>query len=363
MRVTDKMGYNQVVTNMQRNRTDMNELQNQAATQKKVTKPSDDPVASAKVLAMRTEDRNNNQFIKNITQARSFLEFSDQSLAELGETLTRMKELAIQQSNDAGASSETRRVTAEEVAQTFNQMVQIGNRKLGERFIFGGFQTEKQPFDTQGNYHGDDGDVKIHINKDAFLAMNMPGDRIFLGKGLGSDGIARARQETPKTADELRDFKSKEIERIEHNRQLEEGQDEVKMRAPASTQRGDRQPIRSDFEADSQAVNILDTVKNFEISLRVNDKAEIQDSIDKIDQALSQVIQSRSQIGARIQTLNHTQDSLHRAVVDNKQNTSLLEDADLFTVVNDMSKADTTLKATMETSGRIIQPSLLDFLK
>jgi flagellar hook-associated protein 3 FlgL len=363
MRVSDKMGYNQVTSNLQRNRTDINDLQNQAASQKRLTKPSDDPIASAKVLANRTEDRNSNQFIKNITQARSFLEFTDQSLSELSETLVRLKELAIQQANDAGASTETRKVTSEEVAQTFNQIIQIGNRKLGERFIFGGHQTVKQPFDQQGNYRGDDGDLKIHVNKEAFVAMNLPGDRVFLGKGLGSDGLVRAREETPRDVEELNQFKGNELNRREHNKLIESGEGQTLLRAPASTQRGDKSVVRSDFDSDAQGISVLDAVKNFEIGLRVNDKGAIQDSIDGLDQAISQVIQARAQVGARIQTLTHTQDSLQRAVVDNKVNNSLLEDADLFQVVSDMSKADSTLKATMETSGKIIQPSLLDFLK
>lgn len=362
MRVTDKMGYSQVMGNLQKNRSEMNDLQNQAATQKRVTKPSDDPVASAKVLATRTEDRNSNQFIKNIAQARSFLEYTDQSLGELTEVLMRMKELAIQQASDAGSSSETRRVTAEEVGQTFNQIIQIGNRKLGERYIFGGHQTVSRPFDTEGNFRGDDGDINIHINKDAFIAMNLTGDRVLQGKGLSDDGLIRSRLQIPKDVPELENYKEHELLRREHNRALEE-EDGVQLRNPASFQRGDRKIMRSDFAPETQGVNVLDAIKSLEIACRVNDKAEIQDCIDKIDQSISQVVQGRAQVGARIQTLNLTQDSLQRAVVDNKQSASLLEDADLFQVASDMSKADSTLKATMETSGRIIQPSLLDFLK
>src|SRR4051812_25384129 len=170
MRVTDKMSYTQVTSNLQKNRTEMSDLQNQAATQKRVTKPSDDPIASAKVLGVRSDERGSRQFVKNIDQARSFLEATDESLSEMSEILMRAKELAIQQANDAGSSHETRRVVAEEIKQIYAQAVQIGNRKLGERYIFGGTQTTHPPFDMQGNYHGDEQDMKLHINKDAFIA-------------------------------------------------------------------------------------------------------------------------------------------------------------------------------------------------
>lgn len=360
MRVTDKMGYNQVTAHMQKNRTEMAELQNQAATQKRVTKPSDDPVASSKVLGVRSDERGSTQFTKNINTARSFLESTDQSLSELAEILMRAKELAIQQSSDAGASGETRKVVSEEIKQIYSQIVQIGNRKLGERYIFGGFQTTHAPFDSEGNYYGDEGDMKIHVNKDAFVAMNLSGDKVFLGKGIGEDGLARAQAETPRNPEELKQLQQEEAERLQYRQDHE--QQEVKVRGPASVGRG--QPaFQSQVEEDTRSINILKAMKDFEIGLRVNDKGEIQQAIDNIDFAISQIVHSRAQVGARIQTLNHTQDTLQKSIVESKLTASQLEDADLFQVVSDMSKTDSTLKATMETSGRIIQPSLLDFLK
>lgn len=360
MRVTDKMGYNQVTAHMQKNRTEMSDLQNQAATQKRVTKPSDDPVAASKVLGVRSDERGGNQFTKNINTARSFLESTDQSLSELAEILMRAKELAIQQASDAGASPETRKVVSEEIKQIYNQIVQIGNRKLGERYIFGGYQTTRAPFDTQGNYYGDDGDMKIHVNKDAFVAMNLSGDKVFLGKGIGEDGLARAQVETPHDSDELIEYQQKEMDRQRYQNQQ---QSEVQVRGPASTTSHGSQEFQSHLEEDTKAINILQAMKDFDTGLRVNDKAEIQQAIDNIDFAISQVVHSRAQVGARIQTLNHTQDTLQKSIVESKLTASQLEDADLFQVVSDMSKTDSTLKATLETSGKVIQPSLLDFLK
>ncbi|HRO67519.1 MAG TPA: flagellar hook-associated protein 3, partial [Pseudobdellovibrionaceae bacterium] len=119
MRIADKMQFNQVQSNVQKNRSEMAELQNQAATQKRITKPSDDPLAAARVLGQRTEERGNQQFIKNINQLKSFLEFTDQSLGELSEILMRAKELAVGQSSDAGASAQTRSVTAAEAGRYF----------------------------------------------------------------------------------------------------------------------------------------------------------------------------------------------------------------------------------------------------
>jgi len=363
MRVTDRMGIEQTNRNLQRNRSDMSDLQMQASTQKRVNKPSDDPIAAARVLATRTDERGSQQFLKNIHMARSFLEFTDQSLGEMTEVMNRLKELAIQQANDAGASDSTRRVVAEEVGQMYGQVIQIGNRKLGERYIFGGYQTVKPPFDVSGGYAGDNGNMHIHINKDAFMAMNVPGDQVFMGKDISDDGLIRVPKDVPRDVDTLRNHQEDDLEQLKLKIKKEKNPDFL-MRAPApDSSRGQVTVESRANQVDQQGVNILQTVKDFEIALRTGDKAEIQSSIDVIDQAMSQVIRARSQVGARIQTLNHTDDSLRKSIVENKMASSHFEDADLLQVVSDINKTDTAFKATLDTSARLVQRSLLDFLK
>lgn len=360
MRVADKMNYNQVTQNLSKNRTEMNDLQNQAATQKRINRPSDDPAASARVLSARTEERGAKQFIKNIGMARSFLEFSDQSLSELTDTLMRAKELAIQQSNDAGASPETRKAVAAEVEQMHAQAIQIGNRKLGDRYIFGGAVTTKPPFDVGGEYHGDDGDMKLQVNKDAFVGMNISGDKVFLGRGLGQDGLVLPSVKVPRDAEELSELKAAEFQRQQKNKELE-GQP-VPLRGPASSTRQDRTFTSVESE-DIQGVNVLDSLKRFEIALRTNDKFELQSAIDNMDSAMAQVVNARASVGARVSSLNGAQDSLQKSIIEVKGQASQLEDADLFEVVSDINKTDSTLKATLETSGKVMNMSLLDFLR
>lgn len=362
MRIADKMHYNQVNQNVAKNRAEQADLQNQAATQKRINKPSDDPLAASKVLGARTEQRGNEQYLKNIDHAKSFLEFTEQSLSELSDILIRAKELAVSQANDASGNEQSRQVTASELEQIYNQSVQIGNRKLGERYIFGGFKTQTPPFTNSGDYRGDDGDMKINIHKDTFLAMNLPGNKVFLGKGLGGDGITRATQETPRKAEELPDYKALEMQRLSDNEAAE--QNYVDTRAPASLASGQRlTPSGRDPVSESPGINIFQALKGLEVSLRVNDKAGIQESLDTLDQAISQVVLARSEVGARVMTVNSTGESLQKALVENKITASQLEDADLFEVVSNINKNDSTLKATLETSGKLIQTSLMDFLK
>lgn len=366
MRITDKMTYNQTTRNLSKNRSEMSDLQDKAATQKRINKPSDDPAASARVLASRTEERGSRQFIKNINIARSFLEATDQALSELTEAVTRAKELAIQQSSDAGASSETKQAVAAEIKQIYDQTVNIGNRKLGERYLFSGYQTNSRPFESTGDYTGDDGDIRLQINKDAFVSMNLSGDKVLLGKGLGLDGMVDSKKAVPKDSIELQRDKIQEQERIEQNRQMEE--EPVPIRGPASLNPQSPNVAAgkaaiSKATVDQGGVNILSALKDFEIGLRTNDKSEIQNAIDSMEMALNQVVNARAQVGSRVTALNAANESLQKAIFDSKATASQLEDVDLFEVVSDMTKADSALKATMETSGKVMNMSLMDFLR
>ncbi len=361
MRVTDKMGINQAVNNLQKNRSDMVDLQNQAALQKKLLKPSDDPVGAAKVLGYRTEGRTGNQFVKNMAVARSFLDFTDVSLNEVSDVLMRLKEVALGQASDGGTSPDVRRAVAEEVAQVYKQIIQIANRKLGDRYIFGGSQTTKAPFDIEGNYKGDDLDLRIHINKDHFLAMNLPGARVFMGEGIGEDGFIPFGGEAPKDTEQLKKTQNDELEREQRNKEMEQYQ--TRVRGPDSSGPNGHEIFKSELKADTMGIDIPQTVRRLEIALRTNDKPEIQEAIDNLDRSITQIINSRAQVGARIQVLNHAEGSLRQNIVDNKTLASYVEDADLFQVVSDINKADSALKASLETSGKIITPSLLDFLK
>lgn len=366
MRIADKMNFDQVNSNLGKNRTDMAELQNQAATQKRLTKPSDDPLAATRVLQTRTEIEAGKQFLKSVGQAKNFLEYSDQSLGELTEILMRAKELAISQSNDASASESTRTVAASEINQLFSQSVQVGNRKQGDRFLFGGFRTTRPPFDANGNYKGDSGEMKITVNKEAQVAMNMPGDRIFLGKSV----------QTPTST--LPPENGGPGPEPKLDPQPTHGNDPavrpVPVRAPASRFANQpnetAMPLGETSEPNnlgdswrSKGTNVFKVLSDLEVGLRANDKESVQESLDRIDEAIAQVVIARSTLGARAQTLNSAMESLQKGQVDAKTLASNLEDADTFELVSDINKTESTLKASLQTSGKLIQPSLLDFLR
>ena len=359
MCVTDKMNQAQVGTNIQKNRTELSSLQNQASSGKRLTKPSDDPIAAAKILANRTENKNLELFDKGVFNAKSFLESTESALSQLGEAIVRSKELAIQAANDSNGGV-PREMIAAEVEQIGNSVFEISNRRIGERYMFAGQKTMSQPFNRAGDYSGDDGEIKIPTNKGTFVAMNLTGDKVFLGRGVGPDGVLKPATETPQSVSELQDYKISEAEREFQNEDKLESR--VETRGPASIGRihklGDTDPVIG-----GSGVNIFNLIQGFETALRTNDKQGIQDVLEPLDQILNQITLARAEIGGRVNQLNASSEGIQKTIMDNKVTNSQLEDSDLFQVMTDLNKADSALKGTLETSHKLLSMSLLDFLR
>ncbi len=378
MRIADNMSFNQIRKNVGENRSQMNDLQNQAATQKRVTKPSDDPIAASRVLSNRIELKGNEQYTKNLNYAQSFLELTDRSLDEVTQHLVRIKELLIAQANDASSSPESRRVVATEIDQLYNQIVKVGNSKLADRFIFGGYKTTKPPFDIHGNYLGDKGELLVGIDKESYLSMNVPGSKVFLGDGLSSQGVTKSAPQQAKSVDELKGQLAVEFaENQPTNGRSPRAtpQEAVPNRGPASISSygmarqtpdsiaaAKKKEEEANFDHRASGINIFNLVKKVTIALKTDDKASVQDSLEKVDDAIQQVVLARSDIGSRSTVLASTLDALSKNKVDTNLQISNLEDADAFQVISDINKTESTLQATLATSGKVVQKSLMDFI-
>lgn len=359
MRVSDKMQQAQVLNNLNKNRTELSNLQNQASSLKKVTKPSDDPTGTSRILANRTDSSNMTQFDKNIFLGKSFLETTETVLSQMGDTIVRAKELALQAANDTNAGM-PREMIASEVEQIYNSIVELSNRRFGERYIFAGHKTTEAPFTKDGKYMGDNGQIQIQNLEGQFMPINLVGSQVFLGEDLSYGGNVSREQNIPLTVEDLQKYK---IDQIEAEFQKEEAQEhQLETRGPAnvgSVQRiSERDPVTN-----ARGVNVFQTIMGLEAALRTNDKMGIQESLETLDQAMNQVNLARAEVGGRTNQLIATSESIQRGIVDNKAYNSQIEDADVFQVMTEINKSNQTLEATLSTSQKFMSQSLLDFLR
>jgi len=320
MRVTENSNFETIRQSIHRSKERLENLQTQSATLRKVNVPSDDPVGVSKVLELRTDKVNNDQFQSNGHMVEAFLNNSDHALSDLSEIILRAKEIAINQSSDASSSEQTRLSVSEEVGQLYQQAVSIANRKVGDRFLFGGYKTQSPPVSPEGEYLGDDGQIMVEIGNDVFLSMNIPGIEVFNSEPDLVQGSLGSYNEFG--------------------------------------QQGELQGQRS-----KENVNVFDTLQDFRIALISGDKNGIHDSLDRFDQVHHQLLSTRAKLGARVQGLQYTMQAIERHNVTNAALSSSIEDADMAQVMSDLNKEETVLRSSLASSKRLIQPTLLDFLR
>lgn len=300
MRVSENTAFSKAIDYVQKSKMNLEKAQEKVGSLKRINKPSDDPIGMVRLLKLRAEKAKISDMNSNIDSARAFLNVSDGSLDQATEVLMRAKELALRQAGDVGGNEVTRRTTAEEVHQLANQMLKISNSKLGGRYIFSGFRTNTPAFTEKGTYKGDGGEIKIEVSDKTFVPINLPGNMVFKGQN------------------------------------------------------------RRDGEA---GIDILGTIESLETGLVTNNKLLIQDCIEKFDDCLNQVLFSRSIIGARLNSLDNLRNMHAEKELGIDELVSEVEDADVYKAFSDLKKNENVLKTTLASSSKLIQPSLLDFLR
>jgi flagellar hook-associated protein 3 FlgL len=321
MRVTENTNFELARDSVRRSKERMEKLQQQHATLKKLNSPSDNPVGAAKLLEIRTDKVNNDQYQMNARLAETFLSNTDHALGELADIIVRAKEIALGQASGASSNEHTRIGVAEEVTQLYNQSISTANRRIGDRYLFGGYKIDRPPVDPEGHYQGDEGLMMTEIAKDIFLSMNVPGQEAF--------------NTHPKVLSDLSGIYSNGL------------------RTPANQEEG----------VELENINIFDELQNLRITLLTGDLEGIRTTLERFDQLHAGIITQRAKVGSRIQGLQGTSQAIERHNITNATLSSALEDADMVQVVSDLAKEETVLRSALSSSQKLIQPTLMDFLK
>jgi flagellar hook-associated protein 3 FlgL len=165
--------------------------QEQVATGKRIIRPSDDPVGTARALSMRRQLGILERFTKSVESGRPILETSTAALEEASGILSEARALVVQ-SMSGSMNPTDREAIGLQLELILEKLVDVANSKTADRYVFAGTATDEQPYRmTQGanglevTYHGNEEIQKISIGFAADLALNIPGSVIF-----GSDEMS-----------------------------------------------------------------------------------------------------------------------------------------------------------------------------
>lgn len=312
VRITDTMLTRTAINDITRQRAKLAAVQERASSGLDINRPSDDPTRASAALLLRAGIQATEQFERNVTQARNRVGVVESALADSNDALMRARELAIQGATGTLDAS-SRVMLAQEVEGIFERLIANGNSRSSESHIFGGFASTTMPFVASGPFVtgspsptvaflGDSNEIQTAIDERLTAPTTLDGRRVFMGDGDG-DGLTDAGRE-----------------------------------------------------------NLFEVIGTLRDALMADDPVAVAATLPALDRGIEQISLERTRVGVTDGKLAGAEARLAERKVQLSLNLSKTQDADAAEVFSDLVNLETALRASLDSSSRMLQPSLLDFL-
>ncbi|NLB89274.1 MAG: flagellar hook-associated protein FlgL [Syntrophomonadaceae bacterium] len=319
IRVTNNMLVNDLRRNLNTNMRYMDIYQRQLATGRKINLPSDNPAGLVKSLRLRTNLTEGAQYINNIGEAINFMETTDSALNNIGQIIHRVRELTVKASNTAVNDSGALQSIADEIKELNDQLKMIANTTYGTKHVFAGSNITEPPYQEGANptppedWVGNNNKVELEIAIGVKMPINLTDEdmNFFFTNVMGVD---------------------------------EEGNDIIEKRGIFAL-------------LDKIVQDIEDTANG------VEGANSIDENITLLDAKMEDLLSSRSKIGAKVNRLELQKSRLESTQISYTSLLAQNEDADMAEVIMQLKMQENVYRASLAAGARIIQPSLIDFLR
>lgn len=292
MRVTQSMLSNNMLRHISQSYDRMGKTQEQLATGKKISRPSDDPVVAMKGMTYRTNLTEVEQYKRNLSEAYNWMENSDAALDKATSVMQRIRELTVQASNGTLEDSQ-KEMIATEVGQLKEHLASIANTQVAGKYIFNGNNTTKAPVDlstTPPTVSTNQNQINIEMSKGIDVAVNINPTKVF-------------------------------------------------------------------------NTDIFGNINDLEEALKGNNPTTIDDFLGKLDSNIDNMLSERAELGARYNRVDLINARVDEQEVIANRILSDNEDADIERVITDLKMQESIHRAALSVGSRIIQPTLMDFLR
>jgi flagellar hook-associated protein 3 FlgL len=130
---------------------------------------------------------------------------------------------------------------------------------------------------------------------------------------------------------------------------------------------GDGVKVRVDADADAvfgaSGDTVFDHLTALSTALRAGDSAGIQAGITSLNTDLNRLTTARAEVGTRAARVDAATQAAADTELKLKSSLSDVENADLPKVIVDLKLQETAYQAALAATSRVMQPSLLDFLR
>lgn len=309
-RVTQGTITAQLLGNINKNLKQSADLQEKLSTGRNINRPSDDPVGITYSLRYRSELAINERFQDNVDSATSWLDFNDTLLSQVTDVLKRVKELAVQGSSGTNPQVALDNI-AGEVEQLKEQIFDIANSQFKGKYVFNGQLTDQITYDPSVDPKTvltDHGKLEYIINTGVKLTVNLNGNDVF-GYPPASTGVTVN---------------------------------------PPNTNEED---------------NLFHVLNQIVSNLRSGNYAGVNSQIPLLESRMDKVLTQQAEIGARINRIELVEDRLKDLNLNLETLQSKTEDADLEELIIRSKVNENVYQASLAIGSKIIQPTLVDFLR
>ncbi len=396
MRISTRGAFLNGLQAMQRLQTALDYTQRQISSGRRILNPSDDPIGSARSIELREAISRLQQFDRNAGIVSNRLSQEETALSSVNNILQRVRELALQ-ANNATQSNESRGLIAIEVREQLSNLVQLANQQDGNgSYLFAGNLEGTQPVSRMGSsftYNGDQGQRFIQIGEGRDVADSDPGSRVFFqirngngtftalaDPGNAGTGIVGAGSLVDPTAYDQDQYTVSFIDADNYEVLDSLGATVV----TAGYQSGDTIAFRGiEFSltgspaagdqfivAPSRYQDIFSTIDSLAAAIerpvsgdvsRVESNNAINASLLDLDQALGNILDVRTQVGARLAAIENQVDSNGAFELTLQTTLAGIQDLDYAEAISRLSAESTTLEAAQQSFIRTSQLSLFNY--
>lgn len=308
MRITNNMMISNMMRNVNNNLETLSKTNDKMTSRKKFQLPSDDPIGVSKSLKFHTDLSRIEQYKRNVDDANSWMEITESSVSQIGDILQRTRELTVKGANGTNTAEDKKKISTE-IKQLREQVIKVANTKYAGRGIFSGYKTGDDLIKKDGTYN-----ISLNINEKTeynvgsadTIDVNIVGTQLFGGPNGKYDENVKAGEDTPKM------------------------------------------------------IEVFDTLIE---GLDTDNSESINESLGEVDDTISNLLSVRAEIGAKSNRLELNMNRLEDQTLSVTKLLSKNEDADIAKTIIDLKTQEMVYQASLQAGARIIQPSLMDFLR
>jgi len=409
IRISTQQVFTGGINRLQELNSSLNNTQQQISTGKRVNKPSDDPVAAARILKLDQELARVETYQRNVNLADNRLKQEESALAGSVDIIQRIRELTVQAGNGS-LSANDRLSISSELKERLNQLASVANtRDASGEYIFSGFQGNTQAFkqDSAGSwvYQGDEGQRVLEIDDGVTVPISDHGKSIFGNIPAAATGVVTSAVPAGEYISGVNVVNQSALNNISTGT-LEItvsslAPDELTVTGPGGAPITDAQgnvlpstytftagePIEifgveftvsnttlgSSFQIDTnKKQSVFGTIETLIAGLdglskgtpegRAHYDDLIASSLTNLDNAQESFLLKRTELGGRMNAVESTKSFLEDSSVYTNEIRSELQDVDYAEAISNLSFQSFVLQAAQQSFARVSQLSLFDRL-